>query len=164
MEEKAQRLLEYLQNHKEDRGMMADLRRGFSETTADRAWPYVANWCDLANDRMRNIYQTVMASYAHHPVVTDKGNMGQVMRQIAMGEAGGKEGLNTFEARFRRILTCDTAIEACPQVGRVIRVAARKGIPINYTELFKDFWYWGERVKLRWASAYWGAATEGGEA
>ena len=164
MQETAKDLLEYLESHKEDRGMMADLRRGFSEATSDRTWPYVASWCDLANDRMRTIYQTVMASYAYHPLVTDEGNMGRVMRQIAIGHGGSQEGLKTFDARFRRILTCDSSTEVCQQIGRVIRAAAQKGIPINYTELFKDLWYWGERVKLRWGSAYWGSATEGGEA
>jgi CRISPR type I-E-associated protein CasB/Cse2 len=164
MQENAKHLLEYLESHKEDRGVMADLRRGFSEATADRTWPYLASWCDLTNDRSRTIYQTVMASYAHHPHTADQGNMGTVLRQIALGAGGGQEGLKTFDARFRRLLICDTSTEVCQQIGRVIRAAAQKGVPINYTELFTDLWYWGERVKLRWASAYWGTSMEGGEA
>jgi CRISPR type I-E-associated protein CasB/Cse2 len=163
MEEKAKNLLKFLESRKEDRRLMADLRRGLSEATASRAWPHVAEWCDLAADYQRTIFQTVMAAYAHHPSHTDKGNMGHVMRRIAMGDGKGEEGLNTFDSRFRRFLTCNSAQEVCQHLKGVIRAAAQKGLAINYIQLIKDLWYWGERVKIRWASAYWGSDTEGGE-
>ncbi|RLB95739.1 MAG: type I-E CRISPR-associated protein Cse2/CasB [Deltaproteobacteria bacterium] len=164
MDEKAKRLLKFLKEHKEDRGMMADLRRGFSEATEDRAWPYVARWCDLTNDRERIIYQTVMAAYAHHPEVSEKGNMGHVLRSLAMGDGRGEDGLKTFDGRFRRLLTCNSAQEACQHLIGIIRAVAQKEIRINYICLLKDLWYWGKRVKLSWASAYWGSDLQGGEA
>jgi CRISPR type I-E-associated protein CasB/Cse2 len=162
MEDRARQLLKYLEKHREDRGMMADLRQGFSEATANRSWPYVANWCDLANDRWRIIYQTVMAAYAHHPQVAEKANIGHVLRRIAMGDGRGQEGLSTFDGRFRRIITCDSAQEVCQQLRGVIRAAIQKSIRIDYVQLFTDLCYWGPRVKMRWASTYWGTAEEGG--
>lgn len=163
MEQKAENLMTYLQEHKENRGMMADLKRGFNTASEDRAWPYVATWCDLTSDRQRTIYQTIMAAYAHHPEVGNHGNMGHVLRTIAMGDNRGEKGLKTFDGVFRRLLTCDSAEQVCVRIRGVIRAAAQKSIRINYAQLFKDLWYWGERTKLQWASAYWGTIEEGGE-
>lgn len=161
---RAENFLAELEKHKEDRGMMADLRRGFSETTENRAWPYVARWCDLTNDRQRIIYQTVAAAYAYHPVVSEKGNMGHVFHDLAGGEGRGEEGLRTFDGRFRRFLACDSVQEVCQHLPGVIRAVAQKKIPVNYSRLFNDLWYWGERVKVNWAGAYWGGEPQGGEA
>lgn len=157
VETRARRLVESLKQRREDRGFMADLRRGFNADTEHRAWPHVAPWCDLTNDRQRAIHTTVMAGFASHPEHAEDGNLGVTLRRIAIGD-GGESGLQSFEARFRRLLTCDTAEEAARQAGYVIRAAAAKGVPVDYVALFKDLTYWGgpdNRVKLRWARGYW---------
>ncbi len=164
VEAKAQRLVESLQKRREDRGFMADLRRGFNPGTEHRAWPHVAPWCELTHDRERAIHTTVMAGFAFHPEHAADGNLGVTLRRIATGQ-GGEEGLRSFEARFRRILICDTAEEAARLAGYVVRAAAAKGIPVDYVALFTDLTYWGERVKLRWAQGYWSGvnSAENGE-
>ena len=160
IQERAAEFLEYLKEHQEDRGMMANLRRGFNPDTADRAWPYLAHWPGFMKERDRVIYATVAAAFATHPDTTNRANLGDALRDIATDKEKGDEALRSFESRFRRLLTCETAQEVCERVGGVIRAAAQRGIPVNYVELFTDLFYWGDRVKVRWAAAYWGAREQ----
>ena len=155
LNERATAFVADLQARREDRGLMADLRRGLSKATASRSWPYIAQWCNLKNDRQRTIFQTVAASFAFNPNTTSEGNMGTTMRQLATGDGREADGLKTFEARFRRFLSCDTFSEVCERLPTVIRTTRAKGVVINHEELFKDLHYWGDRVKIRWAHAYW---------
>ncbi len=142
---------------KDDRGVMADLKRGFSETTADRSWPYLAKWgCNIVNDRERQIYQLVSASYAVTKGLNiNNGNMGDVCRRLAMGDNRGEDGLKSFDARFRRLLTCSSRDELCKHLTGIIKAAATKNIAINFRQLFKDLWYWSDITRLQWASVYW---------
>lgn len=158
IDQRAERLLERLEKLREDRGAMANLRRGFSPATEDRAWPWIGRWCDLANPWQRTIHTAVAAAYASHPLPTEDGNMGLVMRQIAQSNQEGENGLKTFAARFRRFLGCRTAEEVCQRLPGVIRAAAQRSIPVNYRQLFIDLCYWDRapsRVKVRWAATYW---------
>lgn len=157
--------LEYLKRHMNDRGMMADLRHGFSGTTAYRAWPHIVRWChDFTNKRERTIMLTVAAGFATHLKTSGNGNMGTVFRQIATGDGKGEKGMESFDARFRRFLACSSAEEVCDHLPGVMRAAERKGILVNFVRLYRDLQYWNERTKVEWASEYWrGLATEGGE-
>ena len=161
LNEQAASFVADLKTHQEDRGLMANLRRGFSGATADRAWPYIARWCNLENDCQRTIFQTVAASFAFNPESVSEGNMGTTMNRLAMGDGRGLKGLKTFETRFRRFLSCDTIFEVCDRLPTVIRTTKAKAVAINHEELFKDLCYWGDRVKVRWANAYWGNVQEG---
>ncbi len=156
-QDRAERLVEELLKLRDDRGAMANLRRGFSPATEDRAWPWVARWCDLTNDRQRMIYTTVAAAFAAHPQHADSGNLGTTLRQIAHSEQPGEDGLRSFEARFRRLLACNSAEEVCRRISNVVQAAKQRGSPINYERLFKDLWFWdyyGDRIKVSWAAAY----------
>ena len=72
LDERAAAFVASLQARREDRGLMANLRRGFSEATADRAWPYLARWCNLENRRERTIFQTVAASFAFNAPIGNR--------------------------------------------------------------------------------------------
>lgn len=160
-EEQAERLLKFLLKNKEDRGLMADLRCGFNPSKQHRAWPHIAQFCKLDAGWSRVPVQTVCAAFATHPDGHAKnGNIGTTMRKIA-GE--NKEGLASFEGRFRRLISCDTQAELCNRLPSVIRAAKSKGIPVNYKQLYCDICWWeGEYPpKLKWADAFWG--TKGGE-
>ena len=165
IQDRASRFLAALQARQEDRGFMADLRRGFSEATADRTWPHIAPWCDLTNTRQRIIYQTISAAFSTQSQTTKKGNMGDLMHNLAVGDGHGEEGLKTFDGRFRRFLSCASAREVCTRLPGVIRAAAARNIPLNHVQLLVDLWSWdwGDHAKLRWARAYWSRETTGEE-
>jgi CRISPR system Cascade subunit CasB len=150
--EAATKLLTYLRGLRNNRGAMADLRCVLTGARRARAWPLLARVGGID----RPIYETVAGLFASHPDETHSGNIGTTCRQLA-GEN------NSFDGRFRRLLSCDRE-ELGERLRPVVLAANAKGIPVNYEELFTDWWYWGDRVKARWAREYWGAPTETGEA
>jgi CRISPR system Cascade subunit CasB len=157
------RFLYYLKAQSEDRGMMADLRHGFSPGTEYRAWPHIAAWCDLTHPREKVAWVTIGAAFASlKGDQSNAGNLGATLRRIALDGASGspQDVLKSFDARFRRLLTCSDTKEVCERLPGIVRAAERKGIGVNLEELYCDLVYWHERVKLRWASAYWGARSE----
>ena len=157
-------LMSFLGKNKNDRGVMADLRRGFSRTTESRAWPHIAQFCDLRNNCSRRIVQLIAAGFATCGESSDCGNMGETMRHIAMGNGKTNDGLKTFETRFRRLLSASSAEEICDFLPGIIRTAKTRGIHVNFFRLFEDLQYWGEKVKINWAASYWGTASKkGGE-
>ena len=110
---KIQRFLDWAK--KQNRGTQADLRRGFSSGTEHRCWPYIARYCDLYKDRDRIIWQTIAAGFATYEGTGKSGNFGITMRRLALDGATGnaEDALKSFDARFRRILTCSKAKEVC---------------------------------------------------
>jgi CRISPR type I-E-associated protein CasB/Cse2 len=149
-----------------DRGALADLRRGFSPGTEHRCWPYIAVYCDLSKKRERIIWQTVAAGFATLEQTADSGNLGATMRRLALDGASGstEDSLKSFDARFRRLLTCDSAVEVCERLAGIIKAAKSKSIiPIDFKVLYEDLFYWGECVKCRWAASYWGGQKDEGD-
>ena len=78
------------------------------------------------------------------------------MQRIAIGNGKSKDGLATYEARFRRLLSATSAEELCGFLPGIIKTANVKGVGINFYQLYKDLIYWSERTKVEWASEYWG--------
>lgn len=155
-----EKLISFLEKHKDNRGMMADLRRGFSKTTECRAWPHIAPFCELRNERERKIVQLIAAGFATHLGSAGSGNMGGVLRKIAEGDGKGEKGLKTFEGRFRRLLAASSSDELCDLLPGIIRTAERKGISIDFKRLFWDLISWEKKdIKLKWASSYWDSKT-----
>ncbi len=156
-EERAAILLEFLRRNEDDRGVMADLRCGFSPAREHRSWAHIAPYCALDKDWSRMPVQTVCAAFATQPKTTISGNLGTTLRCIAQGN--GEDGLASFEGHFRRLLTCETMAELCKLIPQVIRTAKAKDIPLNHSQLYRDICWWEKSdAKIRWAAAYWGAA------
>lgn len=143
--EAAARLLAYLRQLKNDRGAMADLRCALNPSKLPRAWPLLGRVGGIGNPRV----EAVAGFFAYHPDETHTGNLGATCRRLAAEN-------NSFEARFRRLLSCDRD-EICERLRPVVLAARAKGIPVNYEELYADLCYWGDNVKARWAREYWGA-------
>ncbi|MEW6750350.1 MAG: type I-E CRISPR-associated protein Cse2/CasB [Candidatus Latescibacterota bacterium] len=165
-DEHARAFITWLQEHAEDRGVMAELRRGLVPETEWRAWKHLARWCDLARPEQRLAHATVGGAFAAHPDDTADGNLGDTLRSIAVEcSSAGAEPLSSFEGRFRRLLTCESVAELAERVGAVVRAAAQRGIALNYVQLLHDLlaFSWPEsreRAKLRWAASFWGSAVE----
>jgi len=156
---------------RKDRGALADLRHGFSQATAHRAWPYVAKYCDLAEPRNRAIWLTIAAGAATQESagLSTRGNIGWSLRRIAGDGTHSSSGdLKSYDARFCRLLTCSSATAVCTHLPGILRTAARKGVTVNYEQLFWDLCKWHkEEIGVQWASHYWGAeveAKDGGKA
>jgi len=151
-----------LNSLKESTGAMADLRCALVPSREQRAWPYIADFCSLENERDRKIALTVAGAFAMQPKqAASKENMGDVMGRIAL-DMDKKNGLQAFSLRFQRILNCSTSIELIPFLRGIFSMAKVKDIPINHLELFKDLTYWGDNVKTRWASHYYAAKKDKG--
>src|SRR6056297_2447042 len=126
---------------KKDRGALADLRRGFSPGTEHRCWPYIAVYCDLSKKRERIIWQTIAAGFATFEQTADSGNLGATMRRLALDGAPGspEDALKSFDARFRRLLSCDSVVEVCERLVGIIKAAKSKSIiPIDFEVLYED--------------------------
>ena len=146
--ERAAAVVTWLRSLKNDRGAMASLRCALIPARRHRAWPLLARVGGIDDP----IAETVAALYAYHPDETNSGNLGDTCRQLAGTH-------NSFDGRFRRLLTCDRD-ELCERLRAVVLAAKAKGIPINYQVLVEDLCWWGERVRIRWAQAFWAAEAE----
>lgn len=144
-----------------DRAALADLRHGIATAAAERAWPHIAPFCDLRDQSALDAFAVVGAGFALHGTTDPQaGNMGASLRRLAVeGKNSPTDALNSFGARFRRLLTCNSTDEVCALLPGILRATARKGIPVNYELLLHDLRTWDKDVKVRWAQSYWGAAS-----
>ena len=147
-------LLEFLERNRENPGVMADLRCALIPALEYRSWQYLARFGLLEDDRERTVAATVCAAFGIQPEPGGAfDNLGDVMHRIACGD-NDRDGLSSFELRFQRLLACDNVGELALQLHRIFQAAKARGIPINHKNLWYDLWYWGDRVKRRWAAHY----------
>lgn len=139
--------LTYLRGIKDDRGAMANLRGALKPALRHRAWPLLGPVGGIGNAR----YEIVAGLFAYHPEENNTGNLGTTCRRLR-GE------LDSFDGRFRRLLTCDRE-EICERLTPVIFAAKARRIAVNYEQLFIDLCYWSDYVKERWAREYWAASN-----
>lgn len=139
-----------------DRGVFADLRRGFSEATATRAWPYIGRFCRLNVDEERVICQTIAAGYATNPNndETEWSNFGAAAKKLAEDERDGDKA-SSFDATFRRLLSCRTAEDVCKRLRNLLLAMKSKDVAVPWESLYWDLRYWNDDVKTRWAAQYW---------
>ncbi len=141
--ERAAVVMTLLRSHRHDRGAMSNLRCALNPTRRHRAWPLLARVGGIDDPAT----ETIAGCYAHHPDETGEGNFGDTCRRLAGPH-------KTFEARFQRFLACDRE-ELCDRLRPVVLAAKSRGIPINYEALLEDILWWGDRVRARWARAFW---------
>ncbi len=153
---------------KDDRGTLAELRRGLSETTQDQAWEHLIPYCtDFAeNDEHRFVWCTVgglAAILVSEDLLSTEpwNNLGTTMRAIAKGagEVDEAKALKSFEPKFRRALSCGDTRSLCEMVVGIGRTAAVKGVRVNLKRLFWDLWNWNnpdkrEGTRLQWSKQY----------
>lgn len=146
--ERAASILALLRSLQHDRGAMSNLRCALAPARRHRAWPLLARIGGIDN----RVIETIAGCFAYHPEESRDGNFGDTCRALA-----GQH--DSFDARFRRLLACDRE-ELCDRIGPVILAAKSKGVRVNYEALAADLFWWGDRVRTRWARAYWGGAAE----
>ena len=83
-EQRAPDFVDWLHNHRHDRGVMAELRRGLNRDTEWQAWKHLAIWCDITNPDLRRAHAVVAGAFASHPEAVSTGNLGDTLRAIAL--------------------------------------------------------------------------------
>ena len=155
---------------RDDRGTLAELRRGLSVTTRERAWEHLVPFCkDFDSDENhRAIWCTIggLAAELIPDGLSSKeswNNLGTTMRTLAKGcgEGDDTKALKSFEPKFRRALSCGDTQTLCEIVVGIGRAAAVKGITVNLKALFWHLWNWSdqdrrEEIRLKWAKQYFG--------
>ena len=151
-------IVEKLKRWKNDRGALANLRCALRTNLKSRAWPLLAQLSSLEGP-LAIAYETVCGLWASNPDAHKQvGNFGVTCRKI-------KGDHESFDLRFRRLLSCDDRQEFCERIVPVALAAQAKGISIDYDQLFADIKFFGgegvDRVKTSWAQAYWGSSESG---
>lgn len=144
----------------DERGKFALLRHVFFDAPY-RAWEVLRHFGTQAIGHP--VYETVAGCFAHHrrkdwcPDDPGMKNFGATCREIAEGreDKPDEDGNRRFDARFRRLLACDTQEETCEVVRQLIRLARSADVRVNYRRLFYDLWWWNKRTKTEWAREYW---------
>ena len=154
--ERATRFVGSLRRLRNDRGKLAALRRGLSPSTVMDAWPVVAAMGGQIGQPGESAFVDIAALYASHPEESNARNFGETCRRIAQGES--KDVPESFERRFRRLLVCGDAGDLAGQLRSWIRLAASKGVGVNYEGLFADLlnWPWyADEIRVKWARSFW---------
>lgn len=141
---------------KHDRGALAALRRGLSPATVMDAWPVVARLGGDIGQPGESVFVDIAALFATHPVESTARNFGDTCRAIARDEKGGL--IDSHERRFRRLLASDSPADLAGQLRTWVRLAAGKGVGVNYESLFADLWNWrwyADDIRVQWASSFW---------
>jgi CRISPR type I-E-associated protein CasB/Cse2 len=153
-------------HERQDRGILARLRRGLSDGTRQEAWTVLGPWFGPIAVGCP-VYETVAGCFALHPVKWEpfddpkeeaRRNFGWTFREVRLSEKDGKKKMQDEKephTRFRRLLACSNSNEICQHVRHAIRLAKSKEKDVNYRKLFEDLWWWNDWSKIAWAKTYW---------
>ena len=158
-------LLDYLQRIRkmDNRGALADLRCALIESRRRRAWPLLGPFGGIGEKHPAQVVQTIAGMFAHHPLLTDKGNLGDTCRDL-MSPDEREEYLKERKAgpmtrRFQHILAASRD-EVCDRVARLVLLAKSREKPVNYGQLENDLFHWSDSVRVRWAKSFWQAEEQ----
>lgn len=161
--QKASQIVSALQRlkDKDDRKALADLRGGLSEAKEYKTWPYIMEWCDLNNARMKTIVTTFAAIFAvHQNHVEGYGSFGKSIRTMALlknKNSGIPEALECYLRHINKIMACDSSLDLCTRLPFYARMLKNEGVPIDYVALYEDIIYWGGTQhisKIKWMTDY----------
>lgn len=159
MDVKQSPLVSFLMKQKEDRAMLAALRRGLGQapgTVADMFPIVIPFISDKAYaDEEWSAYQ-VAALFALHPLNSSEGNMGNHLKKL---ESPSDESSPT-ERRFTQMLRLRReSLDA--RLRQHIQLLKANQIPVNWHQLHYDLRYWSHPdrfVQRQWAEAFWRSA------
>ena len=159
-------LLDFLQGHMKDRGLMADLRCALIENKRHRAWLILAPFGGIGEDWQARTVQTVAGLFATHPLVINDGDFGDTCRRLLSDDE--RQTLNEaaqvgpLSRRFQHLLAANDE-EIFDRIMRLALRAKSAELPINYNRLYGDLLEWRYRpqnVRTRWAKSFWAPRVE----
>jgi len=154
--------IQYLEEHRNDRAMLAALRRGLGRPpgAVPEVSKYVQPWLwDDAPTYLEEAYYLIAPLFALHPAPGGGGNMGAHF--AAMCEPG-KEPPPSVERRFMLLLSAhpDDLADYLRQAVSLLK--SKKEVPVNWQQLLKDVLAWKSRderprirVQRQWARKFW---------
>jgi len=160
------RMFDELRKHRDDRGLMANLRCGLVDSKQHRAWPSLNRLGIRIED---DLPAFVAGLYALHPEETSTGNFGhtcKLIEQRRKDKRGDDNRLTPTERRFQHLLAAERH-EVRDRVLRMVKLAKAQNVPVNYERLLQDLGFWNDRTRTEWAAAYWNPESvpaNGGEA
>lgn len=145
----------FLEEHAEDRAMLAQLRRGLGRLPGEvpSMFPYVVPFVHRRHEEA-NLYM-LASLFALHPVSIDEGNMGSHVYRYT--RVVGDD--STATRRFMRLLNLRRDTLDSP-LRQYISIFKSKNIPVNWHRLLIDLNYWdhdARYVQKNWARGYWGS-------
>lgn len=167
MSERSQKFVDYIiQRIKNNKGDAAALRRADNPSTEYQSWEILAGFnikLDSENERLP--FATIAADLARTKVEANgKTLIGQA---IARSYEDGNQS-DQAKAKLRRLLACDTTVEACRILRPLLTLAESKGVaPLNYAALLDDLLWFShdesrQKIKSRWAQNFYGKQVEEG--
>jgi CRISPR system Cascade subunit CasB len=161
----AERLLTFLKAKSDDRGLMADLRCGLVPGKALRSWPHLARFGGASDEHHGDVVRTVAGLFAQQAEggrANANEDFGSTWRKFALAQ--DKDALDpksSFSKHFMHLIAANREEVA----ERLIKLARRAGKDqsLGYLRLYDDLTFWGDRVKSRWASSFWGESVKASE-
>jgi len=157
MERKAFPFVEYLESLRDDRGVLAALRRGLGQPpgTVASMYPYVVPWlADDAPPWQETAHYLIAALFAYHSAAGGAGNMGSHFARAR--EPRGEDA--AIERRFTALLAAHSD-DLDFYLRQAVSFLKSKEVPVNWHQLLSDLQAWDHPdryVQKQWARAFWG--------
>lgn len=161
--ERAAAFVGKLRRIQNDRGKMAALRRGVSQSTVVDAWPVIAGLGGSIGQPGESVHGDIAALFATHPVESKVRNFGETCRAIALADSSDKTLPESYERRFRRLIASGAPADLVDQLRSWVRLAASKGVGVNYESLFTHLWNWrwyADDIRVDWARSFWRSGSD----
>ena len=156
-QEKSNPFIEFLLSKKDDRGVLAALRRGLGQAPGQSPdmYPYVIHFLpEKPYPTLESAYYLTASLFAFHPLNTSAGNLGDHMTATIRSE-GERQSV---ERRFTNLLKAhvdDLRVYLRQSIG----ILKSREIPVNWNQLLNDLIYWDHPqlfVQQKWAKSFWG--------
>ena len=146
---------------RDDTAFRAAMTRADNPSTAAQAWRFLMELgnVDLENDQERQAFALIGAAMARER--TESNGLQSLGRALQMCNAEPGKIDDSVERRLRRILACDSRKELIPVLRQIIRYVQNcEKVSLDYERLLRDILYFNEKVKIRWASEYYGRPNQ----
>jgi CRISPR system Cascade subunit CasB len=166
MQDRATGFVKFLRGfaEREDRGVLAALRRSLQEPTgvAMSACPYVVPFLPAEPDRFREqAFFLVGALFAIHPDYAEGISLGHAFRRINSDTAEGQKGSDNESTRARFVALLDAHPDDIgDHLRHAVALARAKEIPLDWARTLKDLLNWrapDRWVQRRLAADFWGS-------
>jgi len=158
-------LIKYLNEHREDRALMASLRRGLRYKGGYSAEVGRVIQSRLSQDAplwLESAYALIAPLFALHPLEGGSGNMGNHFRGLC---EPGQDIPSNIERRFMVLLSSGRD-EIDDSLRQAISLLKSKQVPVNWDELIQNMIDWKhpnserrDRVQKDWARKFWRTRT-----